>query len=58
MAEHPKMFTSSAVVMPPQGQNPGQKLNPKPKTQNPKPKTQKPKAKSQNLIIKAQCLNV
>ena len=26
MAGHPKMFTSSAVVMPPQSQNPGQNL--------------------------------
>jgi len=52
MAEHPKMFTSSAVVMPPQGQN----LNKKPKSQNQKPKTknQKPKAKSQKPKAKSQ----
>jgi len=57
------MFTSSAVVMPPQGQNPGQKLNPKAKSQKPKAKSQKPKAKSQNPNAKCQmpnakCLNV
>ncbi|WP_439214081.1 hypothetical protein [Duffyella gerundensis] len=48
MAGHPKMFTSSAVVMPPQGQNPGQKLNKKPKTKNQK---QKAKSKKQKAKI-------
>jgi len=51
MAGHPKMFTSSAVVMPPQRQNPGQNQNTKtPKHQNTKtPKHQNTKTpKHQN----------
>ena len=46
MAGHPEMFTSSAAVMPPQGQHPGQ--NQKQKTENRKQKTENRKQKTEN----------
>jgi hypothetical protein len=50
MAGHPKMFTSSAVVMPPQRQNPGQNQNTKtPKHQN----TKTPKHKTLQKHLKS-----
>jgi len=57
MAEHPKMFISSAVVMPPQSQNPGQNLkylknlNKEQRTKN---KEQRTKNKEQRTKNKGQ----
>jgi len=49
MAEHPKMFISSAVVMPPQSQNPSQNLKNLNKGQRTKDKGQRTKDKEFNF---------
>jgi len=54
MAEHPKMFISSAVVMPPQSQNPGQNLKYLNKEQRTKNKEQRTKNKEQRTKNKEQ----